>query len=120
MWRSRCAPGREVGRCGFDSRRFDVDTKQHREEDLVAPWDFETVKQLNHYQVSGDFHPFTCPESPHDGQPKQSLVATADGWICPDCSYTQQWAHRFMADPDRFSGPQSLADEMERQRVEGV
>ena len=26
------------------------------------------------------------------------LIATPDGWICPSCDYTQDWAHGFMAD----------------------
>lgn len=27
----------------------------------------------------------------------RELVATINGWICPTCDYTQDWAHEFMA-----------------------
>lgn len=26
---------------------------------------------------------------------ERELVATLDGWICPTCDYTQNWAHAF-------------------------
>jgi hypothetical protein len=34
------------------------------------------------------------------------LVATTDGWTCPQegCGYTQAWAHDFMADPETLTG----------------
>lgn len=66
---------------------------------IVAPWSDATVQELNQYQVSGLMHPFTC-RNDHSGE-ESFLLATRDGWICPedDCTYTQDWAHSFMADP---------------------
>lgn len=60
----------------------------------------EEVLSLNDYQKSRAFHPFTCgsgnrtDENHLDGE--GLLVATEDGWICPYCPYTQNWAHDFM------------------------
>jgi hypothetical protein len=35
------------------------------------------------------FHEYTCGnDSSH-----KILVATEKGWHCPDCDYTQNWAH---------------------------
>lgn len=69
------------------------------------PWTAEQVEALNRFQQSGRFHPFTCgnrlSEShrqyarDHGGDVGQ-LVATTDGWICPVCDYTQDWAHGAM------------------------
>lgn len=66
---------------------------------IFPPWDTKTVEELNAWQLDGKFHPFTCPDSPHEENPKQTLLATADGWICPSCDYEQFWAHDFMANP---------------------
>lgn len=64
-------------------------------EQIEKPFTEEQVKALNTYQASGRFHEFTCGnDSRH-----RALVATADGWVCPDCDYTQSWAHGFMAQP---------------------
>jgi hypothetical protein len=59
----------------------------------------EQIKSLNEYQHAGKFHPFTCggnrtDEHHLDGE--GILVATTEGWKCPYCSYTQDWAHPFM------------------------
>lgn len=44
-------------------------------------------------------HPFTCGGTTGDGRDcRHDLVATEDGWVCPACAYTQNWAHDFMAD----------------------
>jgi hypothetical protein len=92
--------------------------------DLIhAPFTPEQVKNLNKYQEMGNFHPFTCGK--RDKHPYQGsrvihhqdpeingrvvdieldvLIATENGWICPcpGCDYTQQWAHRFMAEPQK-------------------
>lgn len=60
-----------------------------------APWTEEQVAFLNEYQQVGFMHPFTCG---NEGC-RNDLVATKNGWICsdPDCNYTQDWAHDFMA-----------------------
>lgn len=64
-------------------------------EIVRAPFTPEQVEQLNRYQQGGWMHPFTCGVG--TGR-HLDLVATEAGWICPDCDYTQDWAHGFMAD----------------------
>lgn len=65
---------------------------------IFAPFTPEQVEGLNRYQVSGIFHEFTCGNDSNH----QALVATADGWVCPDCDYTQNWAHHFMVVSEEF------------------
>lgn len=61
---------------------------------IKTPFTPEQVTQLNRYQVSGLFHPFTC----YNGH---SLVARESGWFCPlDVPYSQDWAWEFMADKE--------------------
>lgn len=61
---------------------------------------------LNQNQTCGFMHPFTCPNR-GDGKHRTfngdlgALVATHNGWICPWCNYTQNWAHGFMCEPYR-------------------
>lgn len=88
-----------------------------------APFSLEQVQRLNEYQLHvGDgfpMHPFTCPnrdvgvtypppgyrpdlrKATHgrEGGDLGILIATEAGWVCPHCSYTQDWAHAFMAAP---------------------
>lgn len=77
-------------------------------EQIRAPWSPDQVDALNRYQRQGNFHPFTCGGNRADkahrdwamknGDRYQGLlVATAKGWVCPVCGYTQDWAHAFMA-----------------------
>jgi hypothetical protein len=72
------------------------------EEKVTAPFTLAQVKSLNAYQQSGYIHPFTCgsgrrKDAAHfDGE--GVLLATADGWVCLFCDYTQDWAHAWMAD----------------------
>ena len=63
---------------------------------IYAPWTDEQVMQLNRFQRSPFVHPFTCPSERHDAV----LMASRNNWECPypDCDYTQNWAHDFMAD----------------------
>jgi hypothetical protein len=68
---------------------------------IKSPFTDEQIEELNKYQHSGKFHPFTCggnrtDEKHLDGE--GILVATKQGWICPYCDYTQDWAHDFMTD----------------------
>lgn len=60
-----------------------------------APWTAAQVRSLVKWQT-GDFgypvHPFTCARD-HEWR---NLVPTVDGWTCPQCDYTQDWAHDFM------------------------
>lgn len=73
---------------------------------IKAPFTAEQVEGLNRWQRSTWVHPFTCgnrdtPE--HETMDPECdwgvLVATADGWVCRHCSYTQDWAHDYMVDP---------------------
>jgi len=64
-------------------------------EQIHAPWDAETVELLNEWQQSGVFHPYTCGRDRKNAQHLDGdgvLVATADGWKCPYCEYTQESA----------------------------
>lgn len=77
-----------------------------------APWDDAQVESLNGYQRSGVGHPFTCGrcrdadtesaitrfgDLPEPARPERLLVATRNGWVCPTCDYTQDWAWTVMA-----------------------
>lgn len=55
---------------------------------VVAPWNPLFVGKLNAFQADPRYHQYTCEQSYH-----RPLVATLNGWICEDCSYTQDWAH---------------------------
>jgi hypothetical protein len=53
-----------------------------------APWTQDQVDGLTRWQTSGVVHEYTCgTDSSH-----RPLVATVDGWTCPDCPYRQDWA----------------------------
>lgn len=64
---------------------------------ITAPFTRDQIKALNRYQREGLMHPFTCVRD-HDEH--VLLVAGPNGWWCPvqTCTYTQEWAHGFMAD----------------------
>lgn len=70
-------------------------------ESRYAPWTPAEVEALARWQA-GWFHPFTCPArgdgAHHTTTDLGVLVATTGGWTCPDCDYTQGWAHSFMFD----------------------
>lgn len=79
-------------------------------EKITPPWTAEEVNALNAFQTQGRFHPFTCGgdrgddahtdyAEAHGDRDRGLLVATEQGWKCPVCSYTQDWAHQFMASP---------------------
>ena len=59
---------------------------------IRAPWSREEVDALNRFQHRADVHQFTCPND----HANRTLIATPDGWICPHCIYTQNWADRIM------------------------
>jgi len=70
-------------------------------EHIYKPFSEQDADNLNRFQVSGKFHPFTCPRDHLTSA--VSLVAVAgQGWVCPSarCDYTQDWAHAGMADPE--------------------
>lgn len=62
---------------------------------IKSPWDSETVDRLNEWQQSGLVHPYTCGKrrtDEHHLDGEGVLKATTDGWVCPFCDYTQDWA----------------------------
>lgn len=64
---------------------------------IIAPFTAAQVVRLNAWQRAHRAHPYTC-----SGQHRQhvDLVATLDGWVCPQgCGYTQPWAPAEMAVP---------------------
>lgn len=64
---------------------------------VLAPWTAEQVQALNAFQRSRVMlHPFTCGGDHCVGE-ERVLVATPGGWVCPSCTYRQDWAHAFMA-----------------------
>lgn len=72
-------------------------------EKIHPPWTPAQVAALTGFQYSGSLHPFTCPNEEHDQE--FLLVATKAGWVCSVewCTYTQDWAHAFMANPDTWT-----------------
>ena len=61
-------------------------------------WSQEQVDALNKMQQSRVTHPYTCPNrvSPEHKPGRRDLgllVATTEGWVCPECGYRQEWAH---------------------------
>jgi len=56
---------------------------------IEIPWNDAEVLALNAYQQNPTFHPYTCGNE-HEGT--KILIATNDGWVCPECDYTQKWA----------------------------
>jgi hypothetical protein len=75
----------------------------------MSLWTPMEVHKLNEWQDCQWTHPFTCPNH----RTEHLLRATVDGWRCPGCDYTQNWAHPFM-----FQGappmPELLREQMLR------
>ena len=68
-------------------------TEDCKDNDKIeAPWTQEQVDALNRWQQAGFVHEFTCPSD----HPDRTLLATPEGWACQQCTYRQNWAHRFM------------------------
>ena len=83
---------------------------------INTPFTEEQVESLNAYQTSGVFHEYTCGNDDCPGKSRyvegrpgfaeivrglstgDILVATTEGWACPSCNYTQDWALTFMGD----------------------
>jgi hypothetical protein len=60
--------------------------------DIVkAPFTRERVGQLNWWQANKYVHSYTCGST----ECRSDLVATIEGWVCPNCDYTQGWALDF-------------------------
>ena len=68
---------------------------------VYAPFTPARVASLNAFQASGAFHEFTC------GSDATVLMAREDGWHCPACTYTQDWAYEPMADESWRTRPDS-------------
>ena len=89
--------------------------------EVTAPFTPVQVQRLNEWQTNtgGGFrgHPFTCANR-GDGKHQSAggdlgiLIATESGWVCPDCEYTQDWAHALMAE-NRLPLPPSILSMME-------
>jgi hypothetical protein len=71
---------------------------------LTAPWTPEQVDTLNLAQRSGGMHPLAC--GAHHPRDLPTLIATPDGWTCPDedCTFAQDWAYTFMLRPTTSTG----------------
>lgn len=76
---------------------------------IKAPFTDEQVEALNRYQADPRWHPFTCGRTRNDARHRAYaeehnqrdygiLVAHREGWECPACGYTQDWAHAFMVE----------------------
>ena len=74
---------------------------------ITAPWPEDLVDRLNAAQQDGRYHPYTCDgdddgpradarhkayAAEHGGDWGQ-LIATTEGWVCPVCTYRQDWCH---------------------------
>jgi|GEM_PF-1656772 len=82
-------------------------------EQIKAPFTDEQVKGLNEYQNSGVFHEFTCGNSKHPADKGRTLVAYNEGWKCPNCDYTQNWAFASMTDGKMIeAGKKWLSDKI--------
>lgn len=78
-----------------------------------VPWTDEQVANLNDFQQSGHFHPYTCTCE----APDRVLVATTMGWKCPNdkCGHTQLTAPEYMADGTALANArQTWADIFEK------
>jgi hypothetical protein len=74
------------------------------------PWSRPEVESLNLCQKSGRVHPFTCGNDECRGKihlgSRVDLEAREDGWFCPYCEFTQNWAWSFMTNYEwREPGP---------------
>jgi hypothetical protein len=82
----------------------------------TAPWTPEEVRNLEAWQASPRFHPYTCTYCRDaDGYPLQDehrLVPTTNGWRCPTCNMRQNWCYRPMLD-----GPPPLPPSPEPDRT---
>lgn len=66
---------------------------------IITPFTDDEVARLTRLQHTSVFHGYTCGG---DHVEYQLLVATVDGWRCPDstCPYEQYWAHVPPTDSD--------------------
>lgn len=62
-----------------------------------TPWTQEQVEALEDWQADPLLHPYVCPNRHTEAHSLsniqgRALTPTADGWVCPDCDYRQDWA----------------------------
>lgn len=86
--------------CGYCRDRYGTrfvreDNGDHRplsedEENLLTDWISRLVKEEIGFDEFTSNVPVQVEIDDH------ILVATMDGWICPTCDYTQDWAHELM------------------------
>ncbi len=55
---------------------------------MIAPWTLNEVRFLEAWQKGDTHHPYTCGGD----DCRAVLIAYTDGWRCPVCEYTQNWA----------------------------
>jgi len=65
-------------------------------ENSKAPWTDEQVENLKKRQANNMMHQYTCV---CDGN--IALIPTKEGWVCPECDYTQKWCHKSDSDPTK-------------------
>ena len=78
---------------------------------MNASWPPKQIEQLNRIQrgeVDGHLH--ICPNrfiTPHhdNGRDIGCLLATKDGWLCPDCGYTERPFHKLQPEPLQGATP---------------
>lgn len=75
---------------------------------ITAPFTAEQVGRLNRWQFLSSMHPYTCGGSRTDERHLDGegvLMATPEGWKCPYCDYTQQFAsERMVGELPRLEG----------------
>lgn len=64
------------------------------DDEMSRIWTDEQVANLNRYQRSAVFHPYTCVN--YHGRKDRNLMATPWGWVCPNCDYTGTKAMEMM------------------------
>lgn len=62
---------------------------------VIAPFTPEQVIYLEIWQKVLTLRPFTCQ---HHHEVVAVLIPTEAGWICPLCTYTQDWCLDFMCE----------------------
>lgn len=66
---------------------------------MYAPWSDQEIEALRKHQEDDQRHPYTCGnrgDGKHPFEEKYldtgALRPTREGWVCPYCDYTQDWA----------------------------
>ena len=82
-----------------------AESNTRKREIVHAPWTEAQIERLKEWQRSGFVHPYTCGKRDDNhawndwGMDYGVLIPTRKGWVCPDCDYTQNWAHKFSFEP---------------------